>query len=70
MVVDGNSRTRTPVRTGLVSGGQTQILQGLTAGQQVVVATTVPAGTTGTTNRNGNGGFFGGGLRSWKYRLP
>jgi multidrug efflux pump subunit AcrA (membrane-fusion protein) len=52
-----------PVTVGMTSGGQTQIVSGLSAGTQVVApaARTGAGGTTGGTTRRGGGGGFGGG---------
>ena len=65
----GGTRTVRPVSTGLTSGGQVQITDGLKAGEQVVVTTvrvTAPAGGSATTRTGGRfrgtGGFGGGGF--------
>ncbi|WP_211764903.1 efflux RND transporter periplasmic adaptor subunit [Kutzneria sp. CA-103260] len=58
-----------PVTTGMTSGGQTQIVSGLSDGDQVVIPSR-GTGTTGTTRggtgttggRGGTGGFGGGGF--------
>ncbi|MEO5680084.1 MAG: hypothetical protein ABIS47_10485, partial [Acidimicrobiales bacterium] len=60
-VVDGTRRTRRVVTTGLVSGGQTQITEGLAAGQQVLVTVPAAAGRGGGANPTARGGFGGGG---------
>ena len=65
VTVDKNgTRTARTVSTGLVSGGQVQITDGLTAGEKVVVTSvrvTAPAGTSGTSRTGGRTGGFGGG---------
>ncbi|MGZ6827546.1 MAG: efflux RND transporter periplasmic adaptor subunit [Mycobacteriales bacterium] len=65
VTVDKNgTRTARTVSTGLVSGGQVQITDGLTAGEKVVVTSvrvTAPAGTQGTTRTGARTGGFGGG---------
>jgi hypothetical protein len=49
LVPNGGKQVRRTITTGASSGGQTQVLSGLTEGQQVLVA--VPAGTgAGGTN--------------------
>lgn len=63
-MTNGKRVTRT-VTTGATSGGMTQILRGLTAGQQVVV--TIPAAVANRTGGSrtgfgGTGGFGGGGF--------
>jgi macrolide-specific efflux system membrane fusion protein len=64
LAVDG-AQKRTAVRTGLSSGGTTQITSGLRSGQQVYVQVVVPTTTgTGTNRQSGtfrNGGEFPGG---------
>jgi macrolide-specific efflux system membrane fusion protein len=65
---NGHQESR-PVTVGLSSGGVSQITQGLTEGQQVVVATpqrssgSTSGSRTGGTSRTGGygGGGFGGG---------
>ncbi len=59
----------TPVTTGVVGDSTTQILSGLSPGQQVVITTRINLGTTGTTTGTGTGaigaaagGLGGGGL--------
>jgi macrolide-specific efflux system membrane fusion protein len=50
------------VQTGLASGGETQIISGLAAGDEVLVAVVTRTGTSGSTTRGGTGGGgFGGG---------
>jgi uncharacterized membrane protein YgcG len=65
VTVDKNgTRTARTVSTGLVSGGQVQITDGLTAGEKVVVTSvrvTAPAGTSGTTGTGARTGGLGGG---------
>jgi multidrug efflux pump subunit AcrA (membrane-fusion protein) len=53
-----------PVTVGMTSGGQTQILTGLSVGTEVVVPATRTGGTgtTGGTTRGTGGGFGGGGF--------
>jgi multidrug efflux pump subunit AcrA (membrane-fusion protein) len=64
-VRQGGKDTAVPVTVGTVYGAQTQVLSGLTAGEQVVVRrlTFSPTNGTGTTGRGGGfgGGGFGGG---------
>ncbi len=62
----GTTQVARPVTTGLASGGEVQILSGLTAGEQVVVNIPVPAGSvprrTGKTGTGkAGGGKLGGG---------
>ena len=63
LVPNGGKQVRRTITTGASSGGQTQVLSGLTEGQQVLVA--VPTGTgtgTGAGGTNGRTGRqFGGG---------
>ena len=60
--LDGSHTTKT-VTTGLSSGGETQILSGLSAGDEVLVQTVTirRTGTSGGNTRTG-GGFTGGGF--------
>lgn len=64
-LVNGTRRSQQPVKTGLSSGGQTQITSGLTDGQEVVISipTGAPQGATRTGTAGGGfgGGGFGGG---------
>jgi multidrug efflux pump subunit AcrA (membrane-fusion protein) len=63
LVSANGKQTRTTVKTGLSSGGSTQITSGLKAGQQVVEETVVRTGGSGSTGRTGTGttrGGFGG----------
>jgi HlyD family secretion protein len=67
VLTDGNV-VRTPVTVGVVGTTRTSITQGLTKGQQVVIAdlsAALPAGDSTTTQlpgtRGGGGGFGGGG---------
>lgn len=65
--MSGSKQVAHTVQTGLSSGGQTQIVSGLSEGDQVVVSIPARTGSTtgNTTNRTrgGNGTFFpGGGL--------
>ncbi|MFC0439502.1 efflux RND transporter periplasmic adaptor subunit [Kutzneria buriramensis] len=71
--MSGGKQVSKQVTTGMTSGGQTQITNGLSDGDQVVVPTrntstnggtrTGTGGTTGTNGRGtGGGGFGGGGL--------
>jgi HlyD family secretion protein len=67
VLTDGNV-VRTPVTVGTVGSTRTSITQGLTKGQQVVIAdlsAALPAGDSTTTQlpgtRGGGGGFGGGG---------
>jgi hypothetical protein len=61
-------QTKRAIKVGASSGGLTQVMSGLSAGEQVVeqIVTRSGAGTTrsGSTTRNGNfpGGGFGGGF--------
>jgi len=63
------TKTKTTVKTGLSSGGTTQITSGLSSGEQVYVETVVRTGggstgsgtRTGTGNGGGTGSFPGGG---------
>jgi multidrug efflux pump subunit AcrA (membrane-fusion protein) len=48
------------VTTGLVSGGQTQIVSGLRAGEHVVISLPTFPGAAGRTGANGFAGFGGG----------
>ena len=60
-VMNGNQRVSHPITAGMTSGGFTQVLSGLSEGDQVVVD--VPAGAragTGNGAANGNGGRVGG----------
>jgi multidrug efflux pump subunit AcrA (membrane-fusion protein) len=66
--MSGGKQVSKPVTIGMTSGGQTQITQGLSDGDQVVVPSrntgstrTGTGGTTGTNGRGGAGGGFGGG---------
>ena len=69
--MSGGKQVSHPITTGTTESGYTQVLSGLSAGDQVVVATTTRAGSggsggsgsggTGTTGRGGFGGFGGGG---------
>ncbi len=65
VVVDqnGNQVTR-PVTLGTASGGYTQVMSGLNAGDRVVVpvVTSSGRGVSGSTGRFGRGGFGGGGF--------
>jgi multidrug efflux pump subunit AcrA (membrane-fusion protein) len=61
--VNGTS-VQTTVQVGIASGGQTQIVSGLAAGDKIVVAVpqvTGRTGGTGTGGAGGAGGGFGGG---------
>ncbi len=65
-VSSNGKKTKTTVKTGLSSGGTTQITSGLKSGQQVYVETITRSRTgTGSSNtENGNtrnGGYFPGG---------
>lgn len=58
-VMNTSQRTSQAITTGMTSGGVTQVLSGLSEGDQVVVDT--PAGGGGAVNRNGGrGGGLGG----------
>ncbi|MDU0314745.1 HlyD family efflux transporter periplasmic adaptor subunit [Phycicoccus sp. M110.8] len=59
-VRQGGRDTAVPVTVGTVYGAQTQVLSGLTAGEQVVVRRLTFSPTTGT-GTTGRGGGFGGG---------
>jgi macrolide-specific efflux system membrane fusion protein len=65
LVPNGGKRVRRTVTTGLSSGGQTQVLSGLTEGTQVLVAVPTGTGSGGTNGRTGRqfpgGGQFPGG---------
>lgn len=63
-VLDGTKTTTTRVTVGLVGADRTQITNGLTPGQTVVLANLRTALPTSTVNqtRFGGGGGFGGGL--------
>ena len=55
------SRTTKPVTTGVTSGGETQIVSGLQAGDQVIVATSAASATAGSARRDSSGsGVLGG----------
>jgi multidrug efflux pump subunit AcrA (membrane-fusion protein) len=61
--VNGKS-VQTTVQVGIASGGQTQIVSGLAAGDKIIVAVpqvTGRTGGTGTAGTGGVGGGFGGG---------
>jgi hypothetical protein len=60
VVKNGKQHTQA-VTLGVVFGPQTQITQGLSAGDQVLV-TTVPVRSTTNGGTGGNGGFGGGGF--------
>jgi len=56
--------TRTTVRTGAVGGGLVQVTEGLTAGQEVVIADrSEPLPTATTSSRRLTGGGVGGGAQ-------
>ena len=61
-VVQGGRQVRQTVVTGLVGDSTTQVLTGLSAGQQVAIQTPTSAGA-GTAGGFGAGGGFGGGVR-------
>jgi membrane fusion protein, macrolide-specific efflux system len=65
LVPNGGKRVRRTITTGLSSGGQTQVLSGLTEGTQVLVAVPTGTGSGGTNGRTGRqfpgGGQFPGG---------
>lgn len=59
--VNGQVETRT-VEVGISGGSFVEIKSGITAGEQVVITTTISTSTTGTNNQfPGGGGFTGGG---------
>jgi multidrug efflux pump subunit AcrA (membrane-fusion protein) len=59
-VMDGNQEVSRPITTGMTSAGSTQVLSGLSEGDNVVVD--VPAGVrAGATNGSARGGFGGTG---------
>ncbi|MCK9902961.1 biotin/lipoyl-binding protein [Frankia sp. Cpl3] len=60
-LVSGTSTTTREVTTGLASGGSTQIVSGLSEGDQVMVDVAVPsgAGGSGTGGRPGGQGYAG-----------
>jgi multidrug efflux pump subunit AcrA (membrane-fusion protein) len=58
-LVQGGKKRTQPVVTGVTGDSTTQILSGLSPGQQVAIS--IPTGTSGTTSGAGAGG--GGGLR-------
>jgi multidrug efflux pump subunit AcrA (membrane-fusion protein) len=63
-VKSGNGTETKTVTLGMTEGGYTQVLTGLTAGQQVQIPTVTRTGTTGTGGTGGAGGaggFTGGG---------
>jgi multidrug efflux pump subunit AcrA (membrane-fusion protein) len=68
-LTQNGKKVQRAVTTGIVAGGQTQILSGLSAGDQVTITiTTRAAGSTNTNGTTGNrtvgggaGGGFGGG---------
>ena len=67
---EGQRPVRVPVKTGITSNGQTEIVSSggdgapaLKAGDTLaVISTTSTTGTTGTTTQRRNGGFGGGGF--------
>ncbi len=61
LLVNGKAMP-TPVTVGAVGGGWAQILSGLTAGQQVVLADAAQALPSNTTVGGGGGGLGGGGF--------
>lgn len=71
-VMDGQQQVSKPVTTGMTSGGMTEIVNGLSEGDQVVIAAPAGGGTGtrtsrtsapgGGNGRNGGGGFGGGGV--------
>jgi multidrug efflux pump subunit AcrA (membrane-fusion protein) len=61
-VRQGGKDSTVPVTVGAVYGAQTQVLTGLTAGEQVVVRRLTFSSTTGTGTTGRGGGFGGGGL--------
>jgi hypothetical protein len=62
LVPNGSKQVRRTITTGASSGGQTQVLSGLTEGQQVLVAVPTGTGGAGTGGANGRTGRqFGGG---------
>jgi multidrug efflux pump subunit AcrA (membrane-fusion protein) len=60
LVPNGGKQVRRTITTGLSSGGQTQVLSGLTEGEQVLVPVPTGTGTGGTNGRTGRQ-FPGGG---------
>ncbi len=64
-VAKNGTKTKTTIKTGLASGGTTQITSGLTSGQQVYVdvpaAATNRTGTGTQTTRTGRTGYYPGG---------
>jgi macrolide-specific efflux system membrane fusion protein len=62
----GGHQVAHPVTVGMTSGGETQIVSGLSVGTEVVVPVSraggTTSGTTGGTSRTGRGGFGGGGF--------
>jgi multidrug efflux pump subunit AcrA (membrane-fusion protein) len=61
-LVKNGKQQKAPVTIGAVYGAQTQITQGLSAGDQVLVTTVQVPSTGGTGNRPPGGGFGGGGF--------
>ncbi|WP_285485452.1 efflux RND transporter periplasmic adaptor subunit [Amycolatopsis taiwanensis] len=60
-VMNGNQRVSRPITTGMTSGGLTEVLNGLSEGDQVVIDIPAGAGNGGTgTNNGGRGGGPGG----------
>jgi len=53
LVPNGGKQVRRTITTGLSSGGQTQVLRGLTEGEQVLVAVPTGTGAGGTNGRTG-----------------
>jgi hypothetical protein len=46
------------VETGLSNDSYTEIVSGLTEGQEIIVSTTTAGSTTNTTDQRGEGGFM------------
>jgi hypothetical protein len=65
--VKNGKTVQTTVQTGIASGGQTQIVSGLSAGDQIVVPQLRLGGGNGNRNGNGTRGNFPGGGR---FQIP
>jgi membrane fusion protein, macrolide-specific efflux system len=61
LVQNGSKQERRTVQVGLSSGAQTQVLSGLTEGEQVLVAVPTGTGNAGTGRARTGGGFGNGG---------
>ena len=66
-IISATTPTQIPVTTGISDNANTQILSGLTAGEQIVVSTrtsssaTTPSAASAASTRGAAGGGFGGG---------